>query len=189
MATISTFIGAVLFTLYVGISVKLKRLDQARITISIVLVFVFLPAMFFTNGGVYGGTPVWLLLGTIYIAMILEGRLKYVMLIVNMLTMIAYFSIGYHYPDLVTTYTRWGNYFDTVAALIIVSWIVFSIITFQLNISRKEEADKNLRRLFEQTATSLVNGLTYESIPLNRINQKNELCVRHNTGKNPSVLV
>ena len=159
MATISTFIGAVLFTLYVGISVKLKRLDQARITISIVLVFVFLPAMFFTNGGVYGGTPVWLLLGTIYIAMILEGRLKYVMLIVNMLTMIAYFSIGYHYPDLVTTYTRWGNYFDTVAALIIVSWIVFSIITFQLNISRKEEADKNLRRLFEQTATSLVNAI------------------------------
>lgn len=158
-ATIATFIGAVLFTVYVAIAAKLNRIDRARITISIVLVFVFLPAMFFTNGGVYGGTPVWLLLGTIYIALILEGILKQIMLVLNMISMIIYFTIGYYHPEYVTTYDTWGNYFDTVSALIIVSWIVFSLISFQLNISRKEEQDKNLRRLFEQTATSLVNAI------------------------------
>ncbi|MBR4573475.1 MAG: HD-GYP domain-containing protein [Lachnospiraceae bacterium] len=115
--------------------------------------------MFFTNGGVSGGTPVWLLLGTIYIAMILEGRMMYVMLILNMLSMITYFSIGYFFPDLVTEYTRGGNYFDTIVALIIVSWIVFSLIVFQIRISRREEQDKSLRRLFEQTATALVNAI------------------------------
>ncbi|MCR5301305.1 MAG: HD-GYP domain-containing protein [Lachnospiraceae bacterium] len=115
--------------------------------------------MFFTNGGVYGGTPVWLLLGTIYIALILEGRLKYVMLALNMISMVIYFIIGYYHPDHVITYTRWGNYFDTLTALVIVSWIVFSLISFQLNLSRKEEQDKNLRRLFEQTATALVNAI------------------------------
>ncbi len=159
MATVSTFIGAVLFSAYVGFAVRFNRIKRARIVISIVLVFVFLPAMFFTNGGVYGGTPVWLLLGTIYIAMILEGRMMYVMLILNMLSMITYFSIGYFFPKLVTTYTRGGNYFDTIVALIIVSWIVFSLIVFQLNISRREEQDKSLRRLFEQTATALVSAI------------------------------
>lgn len=159
MATISTFIGAVAFTLYVGITAKLHKLKSARITISILLVFVFLPAMYFTNGGVYGGAPVWLLLGAIYIAMILEGRLRNVMLILNMITMIVYFTIGYIHPEYVTTYDEWGNYFDTLAALIIVSWIVFSLTTFQLSISRKEEQDKNLRNLFEQTATALVNAI------------------------------
>ncbi len=158
-ATISTFVGAVAFTIYVGIAARLKKLDRARITISILLVFVFFPAMFFTNGGVYGGTPVWLLLGAIYIAMILEGITKYVMLVVDMLMMILYFTIGYYYPDLITEYSRWGNYFDTVAALVIVSWVVFSLITFQLNISKREEQEKNLRRLFEQTATALVNAI------------------------------
>ena len=159
MATVATFVGAVVFALYVGICVKLRRINRARIAISIILVFIFLPVMFFTNGGVYGGTPVWLLLGAIYIALILEGRLRYVMLILNMVSMSIYFAVGYYYPDLVTTYTRWGNYFDTLAALIIVSWIVFSLISFQLNILRREEQDKNLRKLFEQTATALVNAI------------------------------
>ncbi len=158
-ATISTFIGAVAFTVYVGLAAKLKRINHARITISLILVFVFLPAMFFTNGGVYGGTPVWLLLGAIYIALILEGAFRYVMLAANMVITIIYFIIGYYHGELVTTYSRWGNYFDTVAALIIVSWIVFSLISFQLNISKKEERDNNLRRLFEQTATALVNAI------------------------------
>ncbi|MCR4684735.1 MAG: HD-GYP domain-containing protein, partial [Lachnospiraceae bacterium] len=40
-----------------------------------------------------------------------------------------------------------------------VSWIIFTLISFQLNLSRREEADKNLRKLFEQTATALVNAI------------------------------
>ncbi len=159
IATISTFIGALFFTVYVLICVKRKALKRARIAISMILVFIFLPAMFFSNGGVEGGTPVWLLLGTIYIAIILEGRLKYAMLIINTVMMIGYFIIGYKYPALVTSYSRGGNYFDTMAAIVIVSWIIFTLISFQLNLSRREEADKNLRKLFEQTATALVNAI------------------------------
>ncbi len=159
MATISTFVGAVFFTIYVAICIRYSRLERARVTISIVLVFAFLPLMFFTNGGVYGGTPVWLLLGTIYIAMILEGRMKIVMLILNMVSMCVYFSIGYYFPNLITTYDRRGNYFDTIVGLIIVSWIIYSLISFQISLSKHEEADKSLRRLFEQTATALVNAI------------------------------
>ncbi len=159
LATISTFVGAVFFTVYVLISIRFNRLEQAKVSISIILVFVFLPAMYFTNGGAYGGTPVWLLLGTIYIALILEGRMKIVMLILNMVSMAAYFSVGYFYPDLIITYDRAGNYFDTMAALIIVSWVIYCLISFQLSLSKHEEADKSLRRLFEQTATALVTAI------------------------------
>ena len=54
-ATISTFIGAVFFTLYVVFAFKRKKIRSAKIFISIILIFIFLPAMFFTNGGVEGG--------------------------------------------------------------------------------------------------------------------------------------
>ena len=64
-ATISTFIGAVFFTLYVVYAFKKKHIRTAKIVLSIILVFIFLPAMFFTNGGVEGGAPIWLLLGTL----------------------------------------------------------------------------------------------------------------------------
>ena len=80
-ATISTIVGAVFFTLYVIYAYRQKRIKTAKIIISVILVFIFLPAMFFTNGGVEGGAPIWLLLGTIYIALILEGKFKIAMFI------------------------------------------------------------------------------------------------------------
>jgi len=158
-ATIATIIGTVLFTAYVAFSIKRKKIKQARIVISIVLVFVFLPAMFFTNGGVEGGTPIWLLLGTIYITMILSGRLKTVMIVLNAVVTIGFWMLGYFFPELVTEYGRGQNYFDSIAALFIVSWVVFCLITFQNTLLKKETEDQNIRKLFKQTATALVNAI------------------------------
>ena len=82
-ATVSTLIGAVVFSVYVYYVFRKNKIDQAKIVLSIVVVVLFLPAMFFTNGGAPGGAPIWLLLGTIYIGLILEGRMRVVMLILN----------------------------------------------------------------------------------------------------------
>ncbi|MBO4415969.1 MAG: HD domain-containing protein [Lachnospiraceae bacterium] len=159
IATISTAVGAVFFTLYVIYSVRRGKIARARFVISIILVFVFLPAMFFTNGGVYGGTPIWLLLGTIYITMILDGRFKIVMMTSNVIVMIISWIIGYMYPELIDEYSRGGNYFDTIAGLFIVGGILYILISFQNNLYRHEEAHKNVQRLFAQTATALVSAI------------------------------
>lgn len=159
MATMATLIGALGFSLYVIISYITHRIERAKIVISVILVFIFLPAMFFTNGGVYGGTPIWLVLGTIYISMILQGRMKMIMLLLNFTMITATWIIGYFFPDLVTTYSRGGNYFDSLAGLLIVSGILFVLISFQVGLLRKEEKQKNVQRLFEQTATALVNAI------------------------------
>ena len=158
-ATLSTFIGAVFFTAYVIICFKWNRIERARIVLSIIIAFVFLPVMFFTNGGVEGGTPIWLLLGTIYIALILEGKLKVVMLLCEVSVITACWIIGYTFPGLISGYSRWGNYFDSIAALIIVSGIIYTIISFQNSLVRKEEERKNVQRLFSQTATALANAI------------------------------
>lgn len=158
-ATISTFVGAVLFTAYIHYVIKKNKVEQAKIVLSIVVVVIFLPAMFFTNGGAHGGAPIWLLLGTIYIALILEGKMRAVMLAVDAVILIACWIVGYKYPALVTEYTRGQNYFDSIAGLFIVSGIVYTLITFCISLFRRDEEDKNLKRLFEQTATALVNAI------------------------------
>ncbi len=158
-ATLSTLVGLVLFSAYVAYAFLNNKIEQAKNVISVVVVFIFLPVMFFTNGGVYGGAPVWLLLGTIYIALILEGRRKKVLLFLNSMIIVACWIIGYFCPQLVTEYTRGGNFFDSIAAMIIVGSIIYSLITFQLSLFRKDEQNKNLRRLFEQTSTALVNAI------------------------------
>ncbi len=158
-ATISTLIGAVGFTVYVYYVFKKNRIRRASIVLSFIVVFVFLPAMFFTNGGAYGGAPIWLLLGTIYIGLILEGRMRVFMLTLNFIVLTACWIVAYLYPDLVTEYSRGGNYFDSIAGLFIVSGIVYTLILFCISLFRREEKSKNLRRLFEQTATALVNAI------------------------------
>ena len=158
-ATVATLIGAVGFSAYVLFSFKMNLIAQARIVISIVLVFVFLPAMFFTNGGAEGGTPIWLLLGTLYIALILEGKLKVIMLICDAVVLLACWIVAYFHPEFVTDYSRGGNYFDSIAGLVIVSGIIYTIISFQNSLYRREEEQKNVQRLFAQTATALVNAI------------------------------
>ncbi len=159
MATISTLAGTIFFSAYVQYSIHKKRISRAKMEISVVLIFVFLPVMFFTNGGVYGGTPIWLLLGTLYIVFILDGTQQIVMLILNAIVITITWIVGYKYPGLVTEYSRAGNFFDTLSALFIVGGIVYSLLSFQNRLFRKEEEQKNARRLFEQTATALVNAI------------------------------
>ena len=159
IATISTLIGDIFFTSYVVHSVKAKKIARAKIVISVILVFIFMPAMFFTNGGVEGGAPIWLLLGTIYIALVLDGRLKIFMIIATCVITTVCWLVGYFFPQFVTEYSRGGNYFDCIVALFIVGAIVYMLITFQNNLYRKDEEYKNIHRLFEQTATALVNAI------------------------------
>ena len=158
-ATLSSIAGAVAFTVYLIYSFKTNRLARAKVVISFIVVFIFLPAMLFTNGGIESGAPIWLLLGSIYIAMILEGKLKIVMMTLEVVMFIICWCIAYFYPDLVTGYSRGGNHFDTLVALLIVSAIIYLMIEFQNRILSKEEEHKNVQRLFEQTATALVNAI------------------------------
>lgn len=167
MATLSTVAGAVSFSAYVFYVIRKKKINQAKIVISVILVFLFLPGMFFTNGGAEGGTPVWLLLGTIYISMILEGRFKVIMLVSNAIVTVITFIVGYYHPELVVSYPKGGNYFDTVAALIIVSVIIYVLFGLNKTVESVHEnkilsmrgEQKRMKRLFDQTATAFVSAV------------------------------
>ena len=158
-ATISTLIGALVFTAYVIFVYKANRIARARIVLSVVVVAIFLPVMFFTNGGAEGGAPLWLLLGTVYIGLILEGRLRVVMLVINVFVLTVCWIIAYNFPGIVTEYSRGQNYFDSIAGLVIVGAIEYTLISFYVSLFKKDEESNNLRRLFEQTATALVNAI------------------------------
>lgn len=158
-ATISTIVGAVVFTIFVVYAFNKNHIKAASSAISLILIFIFLPAMFFSNGGAEGGTPIWLLLGTMYIAMVLEGKFKFIMLACEALVLTACWIVEFYYPSLVTEYPRGGNYFDSIAGLFIVSSVLYVIITFYVNILKKEEQNRNSQRLFEQTAMALVGAI------------------------------
>ncbi len=158
-ATISTLAGTLIFSLLVSFAYHKKKIKEVKAILSFIVVFIFLPMMLFTNGGVEGGTPVWLLLGTIYIALVLDGKFKGIMLSLNAIVMVICFIIAYFNPETVSEYSRGGNFYDTLVALFIISGITYTLFTFQRNLLQKEEKHKNIQRLFEQTAVALVNAI------------------------------
>ncbi len=158
-ATLSTLGGAVGFSAFVYYVFRKNLISWAKIVLSIIVVFLFLPGMFFSNGGAISGAPLWMLLGTVYIGLILEGRLRTIMLAINAIILLACWIVGYRNPDLITEYSRGQGYFDTASGLFIVGGIVYILILFCINLFRKEEARENTRRMFEQISSALVNAI------------------------------
>ncbi len=137
-ATISTLLGAVFFTLYVIYVYKSKKIKQARIILAVILSLIFLPAMFITNGGVSGGTPIWLLLGGYYMVLILDGVVRRVMCSLSAIILLVCWIISYYHPEYVTEFDRWGSYFDSYVALIIVSFVLAVVTVFQNRLYQRE---------------------------------------------------
>ena len=45
--------------------------------VSVLVIFVILPLTFFTGGGIHGGAPLWFVFCTLFVSMIVDGKIKY----------------------------------------------------------------------------------------------------------------
>ena len=182
-ATISTLVGAILFTAYVTFAYRTNTIKQASLVISLIVTFVFFPTMFFTNGGVYGGAPVWLVLGGFYLVMILEGKTRIILSILNGLILLGCWFIGYLYPEYVTSYSRWGNYFDSFIAVIIVGGILTIVIRFQTKLYQQEcdlseEKTKEVEEM-NRAQNRFFSSMSHEiRTPINTVLGLNEVILR-----------
>ncbi len=182
-ATLSTLAGALFFAIYVSIAFKKNKIERARTVISIVLVVIFLPVMFFTNGGVSGGAPVWMILACLYVVMTLDGKMQMYMSLLNVVILIICWVVGYFFPSLVTEYSRGGNYFDTLAAIIIVSNVSVILIGFQTRMYVKEnelarEKTKELEEL-NRSQSRFFSSMSHEiRTPINTVLGLNEIILR-----------
>ena len=134
LATIATLAGALILTVIVVVAYRKNKTRYARILISVSTVFIFLPLIFFTSGGVNGGAPIWILLGSYYLVVILDGRFRLVMSVINIIIELACFIIAFNCPYLVNEYDRGGDYFDSFVTYILVGLVLTFIVTFQTRV-------------------------------------------------------
>ncbi len=138
VATIATMLGAIFFTLYVVYVYKRKKIKQARIILAGILSMIFLPVMYFTNGGASGGTPIWIILGGYYMVLILDGMTRRVMCLSSAIIMLVCWIVSYYHPEYLVEFDRPDRYFDTYVALIIVSSVLAVVTAFQTRLYQRE---------------------------------------------------
>ncbi len=182
-ANLSVFVEFVLFSGMFIWATCFNGIKKAMVIIAFLLVFVFLPAAFFTSGGAAGGTPVWFAFTTLYIVMTLSGKPKGFFLAVNLIVVCACWWIGYTRPETVIEFTRKEAYYDSFFTLLIVGIVMTLLVSYQVNLFRRENERVNSQKKeieeLNQSQKKFFSSISHEiRTPINAILGLNEVILR-----------
>ena len=183
MANVSVLIEFLLFSGIFIWAIYRNGMKKAMIIITAFLIFVFLPAAFFTSGGAAGGTPVWFAFTTLYIVMTLSGRPKAVFLILNLLVVIVCWGIGYTHPEAITEFSRKEAFFDSFFTLLIVGVVMTALVSYQARLFRRENDRVNSQKKeieeLNHAQNRFFSSMSHEiRTPINAILGFNEVILR-----------
>lgn len=164
-------------------SIHLHKIQQGAVLIACVIIFFLLPYNFLTGGGIYGGGPIWLLFGVVFVCLVVEKKIKYVLIACSLLVQAACYCIAYFYPEYIISHTIRVAYIDSFAVLIIVTLLTCSMILFQNSIYREENAiaQKQKKEIEElnRMQNRFFSSMSHEiRTPINTIIGLNEMILR-----------
>lgn len=136
------------------ISAVRRKKTAGTMIVFIVINLIIFPLMFYFNGGVYSGVPIWLTFGLIYPWLVCEGAMCIVMFVLNAIMTVVCFGVQYWLPELFVVptsrdLTQW-IIIDSVQVIILVAAILGIAIKYQVYIYNQQqkkmlEQEKQLR--------------------------------------------
>lgn len=183
LATMSCGAGVVAFSIVLFIGLKTNKLKFSMVLISSMLIFAFLPVTFFTNGGIYSGTPIWFSFTTLYIVMILSGGIRIFFLISEAAIVLVCWYVGYTNPDSITYFSHKGAYLDSIGSLVVTGAVMVVLISFQNSLYKKEneiarEKTKEVEEL-NKAQNRFFSSMSHEiRTPINTVLGLNEIILR-----------
>ena len=180
-------IGGVFFIL-LGItifSLRYQKIQQGAVAIAVIIIFLILPINFLTSGGIYGGGPIWILFGVVFVCFVVERRIKYFLLAGSVVVCSGCYYIVYTYPNMVIPHSLRMAYLDSLVSLLIVAGLICAMILFQNSIYRSENAlaQKQKKEIEElnQMQNRFFSSMSHEiRTPINTIIGLNEMILREN---------
>lgn len=169
--------------LIVCFALRTGRIETGAVIVSALVMFVVLPLNFLTAGGIYGGAPIWFILGFVLAMIVVEGRIKYALLAGGYMMFLACYYIAYFYPEKVAQHTSDMAYIDSIATLTIVSVVICVMLQFQKMMYRGEnrvakQQKKEIEEL-NQAQNRFFASMSHEiRTPINTIIGLNEMILR-----------
>ena len=99
--TITLAIAFVGFACVTYFTIRFHRTQLGAVITAAVLIYVVLPFNFLTTGGIYGGAPIWFLFGVVYVCLVVEKIMKYILLISSYLIFSICYYVAYYYPEMI----------------------------------------------------------------------------------------
>ncbi|MCR5397955.1 MAG: DegV family EDD domain-containing protein [Lachnospiraceae bacterium] len=169
---------ALVFFLYI------HRASFGATLISIVIVCVVVPLMFFTGDGIYGCTPLWIAFAFMYIGINLKGRRRPALIILLLAVTVGCYMLACARPDLLIHHVDMAKaYLDSGASLVAVGVLSHILIGFLVEIYDGERNTAETRKK-EIESLNLAQSRFFSSMsheirtPINTIVGLNEMILR-----------
>ena len=117
----------VVFALAVAItyfSIHFHKIQIGAVLISVLLIYFALPFNFLTSGGIYGGGPIWLMFGVVFVCLVVEKKAKYILIASSFCLYGACYLTAYWNPRIMEFHTTQAAYVDSFFTLAAVTVLV-----------------------------------------------------------------
>ncbi|MGN1146977.1 MAG: DegV family protein [Lachnospiraceae bacterium] len=164
-------------------SIHYHKIQLGAVIISSLIIYLVLPFNFLTGGGIYGGGPIWFMFGVVFVCLVVEKKIKYVLIVSSFFIHAVCYYIAYFYPKVIISHTIKVAYVDSYFTLTIVTILTCGMILFQNAIYREENAiareqKKEIEEL-NQAQSRFFSSMSHEiRTPINTIIGLNEMILR-----------
>ncbi len=182
----SLIVMSICFVIFLGLTFYTISHGSLKIVaplMSIITSCVLLPFIFFTGGGIYGGSPLWFIFCALFTSLILSGRAKYILLTVNLVVAAICYHISYYMPELIDEHNRKTAYQDSYTSVFAISVMVSIMVSFAMyslnrEMKRTEEQKEEIDAL-NKAQNRFFSSMSHEiRTPINTIIGLNEMVLR-----------
>lgn len=180
---IGMILGFIIFFGLVYYSIHFHKIQTGAVIIGGLLVYVVMPFNFLTTGGLYGGGSSWYLLAMVFVALLVENKIKYVLMFSGLIISWGCYILAYFYPSAVAMHTIEMAYIDSAVSMTVVAVLTCGMLLFQNSIHRS--ANKTTQRQkqeieeLNQAQNRFFSSMSHEiRTPINTIIGLNEMILR-----------
>ncbi len=181
-------IAFVLFLGFTLVALVFDKVTAVSYIVAFLLVVVFLPLNFFSSGAIHGGATVWNVFDTVFIAMMLRGKGRVIMLIIESIAVGVTYYLYWFYPSLALQRSFETEYQDSLFSFILVGGIILIMIIFQTALLRKENEKTREQKdeidELNQAQNRFFSSMSHEiRTPINTIIGLDEMILREDASE------
>ncbi len=160
-----------------------QQTKQASWVLVLVYNIVLFPLVFIMSGGVDSGTPIWLVLGLVYIFVLFKGRDVAIAMAVSLAAFLGAYLFTYTHPQFVMAVSNEYTYLDSCITLVVVSVFIGTLMRIQfVTYDKERRLAQQQKEEIEQIARSkdaFFANMSHEiRTPINTIIGLNEMILR-----------
>ena len=177
--------GFLLFLAITLFSVRFGKIQLGAALVATIFIFLVLPMLFFTGGGIYGGSPLWFVFCALFVSMVMQGKRRVFFLagIAAVTAVCYYIAYTYRNASVVAVHSIRMTYMTSFVSVLIVAVLISITVIFQSSIyiseQRIAEAQKKEIEELNRAQNRFFSSMSHEiRTPINTILGLDEMILR-----------